>query len=120
MIMLANKRRAHRPRFPVRVPVLTEQIGAAIDPGLGETENLSRGGLALRHGMALVAGAPVGVTLRLRSRSPLILTGTVAWTHPHPDLPGWAMGVRFSEDLSEEMVVEIADEEHPPWAAPRA
>ena len=118
--MLPNKRRAHRPRLPVRVPVVTEQMEAATDPGPGETENLSQGGLALRHGMPLAPGAQVRVTLRLRSRSPLILTGTVAWTHPHPDLPGWAMGVRFSEDLSEEMVVEIADEEHPPWAAPRA
>jgi hypothetical protein len=59
----------------------------------------------------------VRVTLRLSRRPPLTLIGTVAWTRPHPDFPGWALGIRFDAELPGEMVAEIADAEYPPWTS---
>ena len=107
-------------RLPLRVPAVSESLGAAGDPEMGETENLSQTGMLLRLPTdALVPGAPIRVTLRLHRRSPLTLTGRVAWVRPHPDLRGWAVGIQLGEHLSEEMVIEIADEEYPPWGAPR-
>lgn len=116
--MSLNRRRTDQVRFPVRVPVVTEPVGAADSPEAGEAQDLSPGGVGLRLVQALMSGAAVRVTLRLHRRPPLTLEGTVAWVRPHPDLPGWALGMKFREELSGEMVVEIADEEHPPWAAP--
>jgi len=104
-------------RLPVRVPAASEPLGAAGDPELGETENLSQTGIRLRLPNALLPGVPIRVTLRLHRRFPLTLMGRVVWVRPHPDLLGWAVGIQFGEHLPEEMVIEIADEEHPPWEA---
>ncbi len=107
-------------RLPVRVPAVSEPLGAAGDAEVGETENLSQSGIRLRLPTdAFVPGVPIRVTLRLQRRSPLTLTGRVVWVRPHPDLRGWAVGIQLGEHLSEEMVIEIADEEYPPWGAPR-
>lgn len=103
-------------RLPLRVPAVAEPAGTAADPALGEAQNLSQGGVALRLKNAL--GAPVRVTLRLRPGLLLTLAGTVVWIRPDPDLPGWALGIRFSEELPGEMVAGIASETHPPLAAP--
>lgn len=79
---------------------------------------MSRGGVLLHLERAMIPGAPVRVSLRLRHRDPMTLVGKIAWVKPHPDFPGWALGIQFGEELSGEMVAEIADEEYPPWAAP--
>lgn len=115
--MPLNRRRPSHTRFPLKVPAVTEPVEAAGGPEPGEARDLSRSGLGLRLKTLLVAGAPVRVTLRLRRRSPLTLMGTVAWVRPHLGSRGWALGIQFSEELPGDMVVEIADEEHPPWAA---
>ncbi|MBI3988140.1 MAG: PilZ domain-containing protein [candidate division NC10 bacterium] len=115
MVVPLNRRRASHIRFPVRVPTVTEPVGAAADPDLGDVQNLSRSGVLLRLEKAITPGAPVRVTLRLHRRPPLTLMGTVVWVQPHPDFPGWALGIQFGEELPGEMVAEIADEEHPPW-----
>ncbi len=106
-----------RARFPVRAPAVAEPLGAAAGPYLGEVQNLSQGGMGLRLVQALVAGTAVRVTLQLRQRPPLTLTGRVVWAQPQPDVSGWALGIRFGEELPGDMVVDIADEEFPPWAA---
>lgn len=113
-----NRRRPIHTRFPIQVPAVTEPVETPGGPDLGEARNLSRSGICLRLEKAIPPGAQVRVTLRLHRRQPLTLTGTVVWVQPHPDLPGWALGIRFDEELPGEMVVEIADEEHPPWATP--
>lgn len=114
--MPSNRRRAGHARFPVRAPAVTEPVGTAGGPDVGEAQDLSAGGVAVRLAKAMKPGSPVRVTLRLHRRSSLTLVGTVVWVRPHPDLPGWALGIRFGEELAGEMVAEIADEEHPPWA----
>lgn len=114
--MAINRRRPSHHRFPLRVSAVTEPVERLGGPSQAEAWDLSRGGVGLRVEQAIVAGASMRVTLRLNRRPPLTLVGTIAWVRPHPDLPGWAVGVRFDEELSGEMVVEIADEEHPPWS----
>lgn len=114
--MSLNRWPAKAPRFPLRVPAVTEPVETAGSPGLGEAQNLSRGGVLLRLKQAMVPGAPVRETLRLRCRQPLTLTRTIAWARPHPDFPGWALGIRFTEEPPGELIAEIADEEHPLWA----
>jgi hypothetical protein len=116
--MRLNRRRAGQARLPLRVPVVAEPVERPEGPETGEAQDLSAGGVALRLARALAPGASVRVTLRLRRRPPISLKGTVAWVRPHPDFPGWSLGIRFGEELPGEMVAEIADEEHPPWAAP--
>jgi PilZ domain len=110
------RRRPGQVRVPVRVPALTETVDSPGPPDVGEAQDLSAGGIALRLAKAVVLGAAVRVTLRLRRRAPLSLAGKVVWVRPHPDLPGWMLGIQFGDELSGEMVAEIADEEHPPWA----
>jgi hypothetical protein len=112
-----ERRRIGQTRLPVRVPAVTEAIGLPGGPARGNTENLSSGGMLLRLGRTLVPGAPVRVTLRLSRRPPLCVTGAVVWVESHPDVWGWVQGIRFSEELSAEMVAEIADAEYPPWRA---
>lgn len=116
MVLPLERRRSGQPRFPIRVPAVTEPLGSAGGPGWGEAQDLSAGGILLRLEQALRPGAAARVTLRLRHRPPLALVGTVAWVQPHPDLPGWALGIRLGEELPGEMVAEIADAEYPPWA----
>ncbi len=116
--MSPERRRAGHIRLPVRIPALAEQKGSPGGmPNPGETQNLSRSGVLLRVGQAAIPGAPMRITLRLRRPVSLTLTGTVVWTRRHPDLPGWELGIQFLEELSGELVVEIADEEFPPWGA---
>jgi hypothetical protein len=112
-----ERRRIGQTRLPVRVPAVTEAIGLPGGPARGNAENLSPGGMLLRLERTLVPGAPVRVTLRLSRRPPLSVTGAVAWVESHPDVEGWIQGIRFSEELPAEMVVEIADAEYPPWRA---
>lgn len=118
--MVDDRRRAGQTRLPVRVRAVTEPVETPGSSEVGEAQNLSRGGALLHLAKVLAPGAAVRVTLRLHRRPPLALVGTVAWVQPHPDLPGWALGIRFGGELPGELVAEIADEEHPPWAtAPR-
>lgn len=116
--ILPDRRRGGHIRFPVQVPTVTEPVGVVGSVTSGQAENLSRSGILLRLGGALSAGAPVRVSLRLRRRQPVTLTGTTVWVKPHPDFPGWAVGIRFNDELPGEMVVEIAEEESPPWRVP--
>jgi hypothetical protein len=113
--MPANRRRPGQPRLPLRIPAVTERVDTPGDPEVGEAQNLSPSGVALRLETTLAPGAAVRVTLRLSRRPPLTLAGTVLWVRPHPDLPGWALGIRFDAELPGELVAEIGDEEHPPW-----
>ncbi len=115
MTTLLERRRPGQARLPIRVPALTEAIGSSREAGKGEAQNLSAGGLLLRLETALTPGALVRVTLRLRHRPPLVLTGTVAWAKPHVEFSGWATGIVLGEELPGEMVGEIADAEYPPW-----
>lgn len=62
----------------------------------------------------MVPGVPVRVTLRLGPRPRLTLAGTVVSVQPLPNLPGQALGIRFSDGLPWGTVAEIADEQHPP------
>lgn len=71
--------------------------------------------MVLWLGKPLAPGSPVRVTLSPRLGPPLTLAGRVVWVQPHADLPGWAVGIRFDEELPEETVAEIADAERPPW-----
>ncbi len=116
MALPFDRRRIGQTRLPIRVPAVTETFGLPGGPAQGKAENLSSGGVLLRLERALVPGAPVRVTLRLSQRPPLHVTGTVAWSEPHPDLGGWASGIRFSDELPGEMAAEIADAEYPPWS----
>ncbi len=80
-----------------------------------ECLDLSRGGAGLRMGRDVAVGAPVRLMLRLKRQPPLTVQGTIAWIRPHPDFPGWAVGVQFHEELDGELVAEIANGEYPPW-----
>lgn len=114
-----ERRRSDQARFPIRVQVVTEPVHIPGGSAQGEAENLSVGGILLQLERDLVPGDPVRVTLCLTKQPPLTMAGTVAWAHPHPTAAGWALGVRFSEPLSWEMVGDIADAEHPPWPTQR-
>lgn len=118
MVFPLNRRRIGQTRLPIRVPAVTEPIGSPGASGRGEAQDLSSGGLLVRLERALVPGAPVRVTLRLSHQPPLTLTGTVAWVQSQPEVAGWALGIRFGEELPGEMVAEIADAEYPPWTTP--
>ena len=121
MIPPLNRRRPGQFRLPIRVPAVTEAIGACPVCRRGEAQDLSPGGALLCLEQGIPPGTPVRVTLRLSRRPPLTLIGTVVWTRPHSDIPGWALGIRFDADLPGEMVAEIADAEFPPWtSSPRA
>ncbi len=120
MALPFERRRSGQARFPIRVPALTEPIQRLGGSTRGEAEDLSSGGVLLRLEQDLVPGDPVRVTLCLTKQPPLTMAGTVAWAHPHPIFAGWALGVRFNEELPWEMVGDIADAEHPPWLTPRA
>jgi len=115
MMLPIERRRAGQTRLPLRVPVQTDPLEIPSRSGAGMAQDLSAGGMMVRLGHALARGAPVRVTLRLSQRPPVTLTGAVAWTRPHPDFPGWALGIQFSQELPGEMVAEIADAEYPPW-----
>jgi hypothetical protein len=110
MISSLDRRRTGHTRLPIRVPVVFD----AID-GRGEAQDLSPGGALVRLEQALPPGASVRITLHLSQRAPLTLVGAVAWIRPHPDFPGWALGIRFDAELPGEMVADIADAEYPPW-----
>jgi len=115
MVLPIERRRTGQTRLPVHVPVKTDPLEFPGRSGRGITQNLSVGGVMVRLEQTLLPGAPVRVTLSLSRHPPLTLTGTVAWVRPHPDFPGWALAIRFSEELPGEMVAEIADAEYPPW-----
>ncbi len=102
-------------RLPLRVQVANEPLAGEADPALGESQNLSQGGILLRLPRAVAPRVPVRITMQLTHRDPLVLTGRVAWTRPHPDLPGWAVGIQFAEALPEPVFLAIIDEEPPPW-----
>jgi hypothetical protein len=117
MVLSFEPWRAIAPRFPVRVPAVTEPAGTPGDPAVGEVENLSRSGMLLRLAKTLAPGTALRVTLSLCRRAPIVMTGTVVWVRPRSRFPAWALGIRFGEELPGDLVAEIADEEHPPWAA---
>lgn len=113
--MLPERRRKRHIRFPVGAPAVVEPAASENPVATGEAQDLSQGGALLRLQGAVASGTAVRVTLRLHRQTPLALTGTVAWARPHPELPGWAIGIRFDAELSGEMVIDIADAEFPPW-----
>jgi hypothetical protein len=117
MIPTLNRRRTGHFRLPIRVPAVLDAIDGRAGRGRGEAQDLSSGGALLCLEQGIPPGTPVRVTLRLSRRPPLTLIGTVAWTRPHPDFPGWALGIRFDAELPGEMVAEIADAEYPPWTS---
>ena len=115
MVLPIERRRTGQTRLPIHVPVETDPLEIPSRSSQGIIQDLSAGGMMVRLEQTLVRGAPVRVTLRLSQHPPVTLIGTVAWIRPHPDFPGWALGIRFSEELPGEMVAEIADAEYPPW-----
>lgn len=119
MALPPERRRTGDARLPIRVPAETRRLGAANGRQHGEALDLSAGGLKMRLREAIGLGAQVSVTLHLRQRPSLALVGTVAWARPHPELAGWALGIRFHEDLPDGMAAEIADGEFPPWPPSR-
>jgi hypothetical protein len=102
------------PRLPLRVPVTGNPLDGRGGPLVGESQNLSQGGILLRLPSSVAPGVPIRMTLQLQMRGPLVLTGRVIWRRPHPDLPGWAVGVKFAEALAEHLFLAIIDEEQPP------
>jgi len=115
MISSLDRRRTGHPRLPIRVPIVLDAIDGRA--GRGEAQDLAPGGALVRLEQALPPGASVRATLRLSQRAPLTLVGTVVWIQPHPDFPGWALGIRFDTDLPTEMVADIVDAEYPPWTS---
>lgn len=113
-----NRRRPSHTRFPLCVPAVAETMGGEDRPTQGEAQDMSRSGLGLRMQATVAPDAPVRVTLRLRRRPEVTLLGKVVWVRPHPDLPGWAIGIQFGDEIRGEMVAEIADAEYPPWGDP--
>ena len=112
--MSPERRRADHARLPVRIPVLAEQDSPAGMPSPGEAQNLSGSGARLLLGQEGIPGSRIWVTLHLRRPISLSLTGTVVWTRPHPQLPGWDLGVQFTKELPTDFIAEIADEDSPP------
>lgn len=111
-----ERRRAGQIRFPVRVPVVAEPDVPAGSPVPGETQNLSRSGALLRVKGARMLGVPVRVTLRLRPHASITLAGTVVWSRPHADFPGWEQGIQFRTTLPGDFL-GITDETFPPRGA---
>jgi hypothetical protein len=100
----------------VKVPAAVLTAEPAAVPEIGLALDLSRGGILLRLGSAKAPGMPIRVTLTFRHRPQLVLTGKVVWSKPHLDFPSWDMGIQFEQELHKEMVIDIADEQFPPWA----
>ncbi len=109
--MSPDRRRPDHARLPVRIPVLAEQDPPAGIASPGETQNMSGSGALLLLGQQGMPGVRILVTLLLRRPISISLIGTVVWTRPHPQIPGWELGVRFLQELSNDFVAEIADEE---------
>ncbi len=104
-----------QPRLPVRLPVVVEPNGPPAEMRIaGETGNLSRGGALLRLAQAPRPGTALRVTFNLRRSVALTITGTVVWTTPAPDPPGWKLGFQFGEELPEAIVAQIAEDAFPP------
>jgi len=115
MVLPIERRRTGQTRLPIHVPVETNPLETPSRSSQGISQDLSAGGMMVRLDQKLLPGASVRVTLSLSQRPSLTLTGTVAWVQSHPDFPGWALGIRFSQELPGEMAAEIADAEYPPW-----
>ncbi len=111
--MSPERRRPDHARLPVRIPVLAEQDPPVGVPSPGETQNMSGSGALLLLGQEGVPGVRILVTLHLRRPITLSIIGTVVWTRPHPQIPGWELGVRFAKELSGDFIAEIAEEESP-------
>ncbi len=116
-----GRRQAQKyPRLPLHVPVTSKPLDRRGAPLVGESQNLSQGGIQLRLPRGVVPGTLIRVTLDLQGQAPLALTGRVIWSRPHPDLPGWTVGVQFAEPLAEHHFLALMDEERPsrerlPW-----
>jgi len=115
MALPIERRRTGQTRLPIHVPVETDLLEIPTRSSEGVTQDLSPSGMMVRLEQRLVRGTPVRVTLQLSQGPAVTFTGTVAWIRPHPDFPGWALGIQFSQELPGEMVAEIADAEYPPW-----
>ena len=109
--MPLERRHSSHLRFPVRVPaLLRERVAPSGHSILGETRNISRGGVGLRIRKATIPTGAVEVSLRLVFLPPLTLTGTIVWSKAQPNPPGWQLGIQFTEELPQRLVAEIADE----------
>ncbi len=111
--MSPERRRPVHARLSVRIPVLAEQDPPVGIPSPGETQNLSGSGVLLLLGQQGIPGVRILVTLQLRRPISVSLIGTVVWTRPHPQIPGWELGVQFAKELSSDFIAEIAEEESP-------
>lgn len=109
-----DRRRPGQIRFPVRVPVVAEPDAPAGYPTPGETQNLSRSGVLLRVERAERRGVPVRVTLPLRLHVSATLAGTVVWTQPQADRPGWEQGIQFHSEIPGALVLALTDATLPP------
>ena len=108
------------PRLPLRVPVTSKPLDRRGAPLVGESQNLSQGGIQLRLPCRVAPGTRIRVTLEVQGQAPLALAGRVIWSHPHPALPGWAVGVQFAEPLAEHRFLALLNAEQPhgerlPW-----
>ena len=106
-----SRRRPADPRHPVQVPATVE---AAVTVGLpqpGQIVNLSRGGLSLQFEGLLDPGAPVRVTLHIQGRVALTVVGRVAWVDRAFTAGKGTAGVAFRDELSGDLVAELATEQ---------
>ncbi len=110
--MEADRRHVGHIRFPLLVPALAEDVATGASVSAGLTRNLSRSGFGLLLLQEAEPGAALHVTLHLRRRVRLTLTGTVRWAQPSPGA-GWDLGMQFGEELPAQLVATIAQEEAP-------
>ena len=108
-----SRRRPADPRHPVRVPATVEAAVTAGLPQPGQIVNLSRGGLSLQIDGLLDPGAPVRVTLHVHGRVALTVVGRVAWVDRAFTAGKGSAGVAFKEELSGDLVADLASEESP-------
>jgi hypothetical protein len=110
------------PRLPLCVPATVTLLDRRGAPLAGESRNLSQGGIQLRLPRRLAPGTRLQVTLQMQEHAPLTLPGRVIWSRPHPDRPGWAVGVQFTAPLPASRFLALVAAEEPagewlPWLA---
>ena len=85
------------PRLPVNHPITCRLPDPSASVLVGETANVSRGGLALRLSLALPIGTPVQFSLQ-SPQGPITGTGEVVWAAADPGGAGQRVshGIRFT------------------------
>ena len=106
------RRRTDDPRHRVRLPVSIEPAANAGLPQIGQTVNLSKGGLSLKLDGVLDPGSPVRITLRPH-RAVLTVAGRVAWVDRAFTAGPGSAGIAFKDALAADLVTDLGSEERP-------